>query len=102
MRPVIPTNGRLRRANRTPKRLCGTLKNGTSCALAQPCIIQRLRLLSVDIQVRETRCTAAGHNACEEVPRCSAGGRKTVRKSAAAIEGWFFYQDAASLWKWAR
>ena len=25
-----------------------------------------------------------------------------VRNSAAAIERWFFYQDSASLWKWAR
>ena len=25
-----------------------------------------------------------------------------VRDSAAAIERWFFYQDSAHLWKWAR
>jgi hypothetical protein len=25
-----------------------------------------------------------------------------VRDSAATIERWFFYQDVASLWKWAR
>ena len=25
-----------------------------------------------------------------------------VRESAATIERWFFYQDVASLWKWAR
>ena len=25
-----------------------------------------------------------------------------VRDSAAAIERWFFYQDVANLWKWAR
>jgi hypothetical protein len=25
-----------------------------------------------------------------------------VRDSAAAMERWFFYQDVASLWKWAR
>ena len=24
------------------------------------------------------------------------------RSSAAALERWFFYQDVASLWKWAR
>ena len=25
-----------------------------------------------------------------------------VRHSAASIDRWFFYQDAANLWKWAR
>ena len=25
-----------------------------------------------------------------------------VRHSAAAIDRWFFYQDVANLWKWAR
>jgi hypothetical protein len=25
-----------------------------------------------------------------------------VRHTAAAVDRWFFYQDAANLWKWAR